>query len=225
VLALLTNGGVALMLYRFRGGDANMRSVWICSRNDAIGNLAVLLAAAGVFGTGTGWPDLVVATIMAGLGIGGIAVALAEGLAASFDAGDVLIGPSALLAPARDAYRLSRWRLRDLAETLSWPGVWRMAARHRRAAAIEVRHALSRRAFVAEAARMVPALRGARAAAGPAGIRAQALRRDGTLEDDFVVHRTERAIHVRNAPSPAATSSPALAALVADELEATMTIS
>ena len=58
VLALLTNGGVALMLYRFRGGDANMRSVWICSRNDAIGNLAVLLAAAGVFGTGTGWPDL-----------------------------------------------------------------------------------------------------------------------------------------------------------------------
>ena len=71
VLALLTNGGVALMLYRFRGGDANMRSVWICSRNDAIGNLAVLLAAAGVFGTGTGWPDIVVAAIMAALGISG----------------------------------------------------------------------------------------------------------------------------------------------------------
>ena len=70
-LALLTNGGVALMLYRFRGGDANMRSVWICSRNDAIGNLAVLLAAAGVFGTGTGWPDIVVAAIMAALGISG----------------------------------------------------------------------------------------------------------------------------------------------------------
>ena len=133
--------------------------------------------------------------------------------------GAVLIGPSALLAPARDAYRLSRWRLRDLGETLSWPGAWRMAARHRRAAALELRHALSRRAFVAEAARMVPALRGARADAGPAGIRAQALRRDGTLEDDFVVHRTERAIHVRNAPSPAATSSLALAGLIADELE------
>jgi Co/Zn/Cd efflux system component len=71
MLALLTNGGVALMLYRFRGGDANMRSVWICSRNDAIGNLAVLLAALGVFGTGTGWPDLIVAAIMAGLGISG----------------------------------------------------------------------------------------------------------------------------------------------------------
>jgi Co/Zn/Cd efflux system component len=71
LLALLSNAGVALMLYRFRGGDANMRSVWICSRNDAIGNLAVLLAAAGVFGTGTGWPDIIVAAIMAALGISG----------------------------------------------------------------------------------------------------------------------------------------------------------
>jgi Co/Zn/Cd efflux system component len=59
------------MLYRYRGGDANMRSVWICSRNDAIGNAAVLLAAAGVFGTGTGWPDLAVAGVMAALGLGG----------------------------------------------------------------------------------------------------------------------------------------------------------
>lgn len=70
-LALLANLGVALMLYRFRSGDSNMRSVWICSRNDAIGNLAVLAAALGVFGTGTGWPDLIVAAIMAGLGISG----------------------------------------------------------------------------------------------------------------------------------------------------------
>ncbi|MHB0822548.1 cation transporter [Novacetimonas hansenii] len=70
-LALLANGGVALMLYRFRSGDANMRSVWICSRNDAIGNLAVLLAALGVFGTGTGWPDIIVAFIMGGLGLHG----------------------------------------------------------------------------------------------------------------------------------------------------------
>ena len=69
--ALLANGGVAFMLYRFRGGDANMRSVWICSRNDAIGNFAVLLAAMGVFGTGTGWPDVIVASIMGGLGLWG----------------------------------------------------------------------------------------------------------------------------------------------------------
>jgi Co/Zn/Cd efflux system component len=71
LLALLTNGAVALMLYRFRGGDANMRSVWICSRNDAIGNFAVLLAAIGVFGSGTGWPDVVVASIMAALALSG----------------------------------------------------------------------------------------------------------------------------------------------------------
>jgi Co/Zn/Cd efflux system component len=71
VLALLSNGGIAVVLYRFRGGDANMRSVWICSRNDVIGNVAVLFAAAGVFGSGTGWPDIIVATIMAGLGVTG----------------------------------------------------------------------------------------------------------------------------------------------------------
>ncbi|MBB3940216.1 Co/Zn/Cd efflux system component [Novosphingobium fluoreni] len=71
VVALIANAGVAVMLYRYRSGDANMRSVWICSRNDAIGNIAVVLAAAGVFGTGTAWPDLIVAGIMAGLGISG----------------------------------------------------------------------------------------------------------------------------------------------------------
>jgi Co/Zn/Cd efflux system component len=69
--ALLANGGVALMLYRFRAGDANMRSVWVCSRNDAIGNAAVMFAAVGVFGTGTGWPDVIVAAIMGGLGLSG----------------------------------------------------------------------------------------------------------------------------------------------------------
>lgn len=69
--ALVANGGVALMIYRYRVGDSNMRSVWVCSRNDAIGNLAVLLAAAGVFGTGTGWPDVIVAAIMGGLGLQG----------------------------------------------------------------------------------------------------------------------------------------------------------
>jgi Co/Zn/Cd efflux system component len=70
-VALIANGAVAIMLFRFRDGDANMRSVWICSRNDAIGNLAVMLAAVGVFGTGSGIPDLAVATIMAGLGLWG----------------------------------------------------------------------------------------------------------------------------------------------------------
>lgn len=70
-LALAANFGVALLLYRWREGDSNMRSVWICTRNDAIGNLAVLAAAAGVFGSGSGWPDYVVAAIMSGLALVG----------------------------------------------------------------------------------------------------------------------------------------------------------
>ncbi len=68
-LALLANVAVALMLYAFREGDSNMRSVWLCSRNDALGNIAVMAAAAGVFGTGSAWPDLGVALVMAGLAL------------------------------------------------------------------------------------------------------------------------------------------------------------
>lgn len=69
VLALAVNAGVAVMLFSFREGDANLRSVWLCSRNDAIGNVAVGIAALGVFGTGTAWPDLVVASVMAALAL------------------------------------------------------------------------------------------------------------------------------------------------------------
>ncbi|WP_018992636.1 cation transporter [Aromatoleum toluclasticum] len=69
VLALLANGSVAAMLHAFRDGDANMRSVWLCSRNDAIVNVAVGLAAVGVLGTGTAWPDLLVAVVIAGLAL------------------------------------------------------------------------------------------------------------------------------------------------------------
>lgn len=69
LLALIANAGVALMLFRFRSGDSDMRSVWLCSRNDAISNLAVMAAALGVFGTGSAWPDLGVAAIMGTLAI------------------------------------------------------------------------------------------------------------------------------------------------------------
>ena len=68
-LAMTVNVGVALMLYRFRSGDANMRSVWLCSRNDALSNVAVMLAALGVFGTASAWPDLLVAGVMAVLAL------------------------------------------------------------------------------------------------------------------------------------------------------------
>ena len=133
--------------------------------------------------------------------------------------GDVLVGPTALLAGARDAYALRKIRPRDLAATAGWPGSWRMFRRFWRTGATEIRHAASRRAFVAAAAAYVPDLKAGDVEFAFAGVRAQALARDGSLVDDFVVHETERAIHVRNAPSPAATSSLAIARLIADRAE------
>ena len=133
--------------------------------------------------------------------------------------GEVLLGPSALMVGARDAYRLSRLRGRDLGSNLSWPGTWKLMRRFWRTGLTEIRHAASKRAFVSDLRRFVPELNSRDVLPGPSGIRAQALDRDGKLVDDFVVHRTERALHVRNAPSPAATSSLALAGLIADEVD------
>jgi Co/Zn/Cd efflux system component len=79
-LALATNLGVAWLLYAYRNGDANMRSVWLCTRNDAISNLAVLAAAAGVFGTSSVWPDVAVAAIMAGLALSSARSVIARAL-------------------------------------------------------------------------------------------------------------------------------------------------
>jgi (S)-2-hydroxyglutarate dehydrogenase len=131
--------------------------------------------------------------------------------------GEVLIGPTALMAGARDAYSLAKVRPRDLRDTLAWPGTWRMLATWWRTGVTELRHAALRSAFVHAAARYVPALRSGDVESSFAGVRAQALGRDGRLVDDFVFSRTERALHVRNAPSPAATSSLAIARHVADE--------
>jgi 2-hydroxyglutarate dehydrogenase len=132
--------------------------------------------------------------------------------------GDVLLGPSALMAGARDAYRLRRVVREDVAATLGWPGTWRLMARHWRYGLGEIGRAASKRAFVAELRRYIPELRPSDVLPGPAGVRAQALGRDGALVDDFVISETERALHVRNAPSPAATSSLALAREIADRV-------
>src|SRR3954471_1048538 len=78
--ALAANAASFGLLWAYRGGDANMRSAWICTRNDVLGNLAVLLAAAGVFGTGTGWPDVIVAAIMAALALQGAAIVIHQSL-------------------------------------------------------------------------------------------------------------------------------------------------
>jgi (S)-2-hydroxyglutarate dehydrogenase len=134
-------------------------------------------------------------------------------------AGEVLIGPTALLAGARDAYRLTTVRRRDLLDTLRWPGTWRLLARWWRTGVGELRHAALPATLVRAAARYVPELRVADVQPSFSGVRAQALGRDGRLLDDFVFSHTERALHVRNAPSPGATSAPAIARYVADTAE------
>ena len=135
--------------------------------------------------------------------------------------GEVLIGPTALLVGARDAYAPTRVRARDLRDTLAWPGTWRMLRRWWRTGATELRHASSPSALVRAAARYVPELdpQDVDVQGAFAGVRAQALGRDGRLIDDFVFSATPRALHVRNAPSPAATSALAIARHVAARAE------
>ena len=135
--------------------------------------------------------------------------------------GEVWLGPSALLVGARDAYRLRRVRGRDVAETLRWPGTWRVVRRWWRTGVTELRMATSRRAFVEACRAYVPDLTvGDLADETTAGVRAQAVGRDGRLVDDFLLGEVGGVLHVRNAPSPAATSSLALAGLIADRAEA-----
>jgi 2-hydroxyglutarate dehydrogenase len=134
--------------------------------------------------------------------------------------GEVWLGPSALLAPSRTAYRLTHVSRRDLGSTLRWPGTWRMFRRWWRTGLTEMHMAADRRAFVRACARYVPAVTSADVEPGPAGIRAQAVARDGKLLDDFAFASAPGVLHVRNAPSPAATSSLAIAKVIADRLDA-----
>jgi (S)-2-hydroxyglutarate dehydrogenase len=125
--------------------------------------------------------------------------------------GEVMVGPNAVLALAREGYGWSNLAPRDLWATLAWPGFRTFARRHWRTGVVEMRGSLSRRAFVAAARRYVPELSADDVVRGPSGVRAQALGRDGSLVDDFRLTRTGRVVSVRNAPSPAATSSLAIA--------------
>jgi (S)-2-hydroxyglutarate dehydrogenase len=133
--------------------------------------------------------------------------------------GEVLIGPTALIAAARDAYSPYNARRADVLDTLAWPGTWRMLRRWWPTGVSELRRAALRSAFVRAAARYVPELQAADVEPAFAGVRAQALSRDGRLIDDFLFSRTERALHVRNAPSPAATASLAIARHVVDQAQ------
>lgn len=131
--------------------------------------------------------------------------------------GGVDVGPNAVLAFAREGYRRRDVRPADLTETLRSPGFRALARRHWRMALHELHGSFSKAAYAAAAARYVPGVTAADLVAAPAGVRAQALDRDGALVDDFRIHRLGPVTAVRNAPSPGATSSLAIAEHVAAE--------
>lgn len=135
--------------------------------------------------------------------------------------GALEVGPNAVMAPHRDAYRRSSVRLADVASVATWPGFWRMAATHWRTGAKEVRGSLSVRAYLRAAERYVPAIGPDDVVRAGFGIRAQAVDRDGTLVDDFRITHRDGVTSVRNAPSPAATSSLAIAEYVVDRIPTT----
>jgi L-2-hydroxyglutarate oxidase LhgO len=136
--------------------------------------------------------------------------------------GRITVGPTALPVFSRTAYRLREVRLPDAVASLRWPGTWRMARRWWRTGLTEIADAVSRRALITKARAYVPALAlDDLEPQSEAGIRAQAVARDGTLLDDFVFARTPRALHVCNAPSPAATASLALAEHIVEVVQRT----
>jgi len=121
--------------------------------------------------------------------------------------GGVHAGPNAVVALAREGYDWRTIRPRELAGTLGYPGFWRLAARHARTGAQEMLRSFSRRRFADSLRTLVPEIADDDLVPAPAGVRAQAVRRDGSLVDDFLIERDDRVVHVLNAPSPAATSA------------------
>lgn len=133
--------------------------------------------------------------------------------------GGVECGPNAVLAFAREGYTRGTIDWRDLSDALSFPGFWRLLRRHWRAGMGELRRSFSKAAFVRALQRLMPEIRAEHLVPAPAGVRAQALTSAGALVDDFLFARGPRAVHVLNAPSPAATAALAIGARIADELE------
>jgi len=134
--------------------------------------------------------------------------------------GSVHVGPNAVPALRREGYRWSQVSARDLGGTLAYPGFWRLARDNWREGAMEVRRSLSRRLFAEAARRLVPDLREQDLRPGGAGVRAQAVTHDGRLVDDFLLVETPTALHVLNAPSPAATASLPIGAELASKVAA-----
>jgi (S)-2-hydroxyglutarate dehydrogenase len=131
--------------------------------------------------------------------------------------GAVEVGPNAVLALRREGYRWRDVDVRDVGDIVSWPGFWRMAQQHWRTGITEVRGSLSVRAYMRAASRYVPEIGAGDVVRAGAGVRAQAVDRDGSLVDDFRINDSDGIVSIRNAPSPAATSSLAIAEYVLDK--------
>lgn len=125
--------------------------------------------------------------------------------------GGALVGPNAVLATAREGYTRQRFDRRDMSEMLAKPATWRLFARWWRVGASEIMRSSSRRLFARSVRQQMPSVRAADLVPAPAGVRAQAVDADGSLVDDFRVSVRGHVVWVRNAPSPAATSSMAIA--------------
>ncbi len=136
--------------------------------------------------------------------------------------GGVECGPNAVLAFSREGYTKLKLNVRDLAGSLTYPGFLRMAAKHWRMGAGEMWRSISKRAFVHALSRLVPEIRIEHLLPAPAGVRAQALARDGSMVDDFLIEESDRVVNVLNAPSPAATSSLKIGELITDRLASRM---
>ena len=133
--------------------------------------------------------------------------------------GSVHAGPNAVLALAREGYRWRDINVRDLGESLAWPGLWQLGAKNIVPGAKEMVRSASKALFARSLSQLVPGITSADLVPAPAGVRAQALNRDGSLVDDFLVERDARQIHVLNAPSPAATCALEIAGYISAELE------
>lgn len=132
--------------------------------------------------------------------------------------GSVHAGPNAVLSLKREGYHRTSFNLRDFAETMAYPGFWRLVARHASAGLREMHRSFSKAAFVRSLQTLIPEVRAEDLVPSEAGVRAQALKSDGSMVDDFLIIREEGAIHVCNAPSPAATASLEIGRTIANQL-------
>ncbi|MNI60581.1 L-2-hydroxyglutarate oxidase LhgO [compost metagenome] len=133
--------------------------------------------------------------------------------------GGVEAGPNAVLAFKREGYKFSDFSIKDLTDTFTWPGFWKIAFKYGKTGAMEMYRSLSKSSFTKSLQKLIPEIQENDLVDGGAGVRAQACDREGNLVDDFNFKEAENIIHVRNAPSPAATSCLAIGKYISERIQ------